>query len=414
MNKYYFLLLVFLVFASSSLASENEPLEVNPASVVFFSAGMEAYQHEQNLNVLNNLEGKHFFLWHWLTGSKRKNSSVSPSLGVNRAPVAQANPRKSNSRNPGSFGRSASKRRSNSLNPENIGTAPSKRRSSGHDPATTASQRKTPRSSSQDPSQIGASKRSIASASNNPANVGRSSRVNVSGSSSPAPANTPRPALSLSKREEYYGKGQRELGLSFGTAHSINDFNATKQMAFGQMMQFQVNNPDLVLGGFVRFRLIDWFGIRAGLDYSSFSGFDMENRFGEYPQFQDDAVPYSFTNNVIEVGGKVEFFIPLSYGSPFDIYGFTGISVLYNNPRIFHIHGHELGLAQGINSFQTALPAGVGLNFRLAPRIKIGYEFGYRYLGSNFLDGVMISASGYDSYFYNQIKISYNLPPRAF
>lgn len=179
-------------------------------------------------------------------------------------------------------------------------------------------------------------------------------------------------------------------------------------MGFGDMIDYQVSNHNLNAGVFARFRIADWFGISMSFDYTGFSGVLPVGNPGDVPE-----EIYSFENTVMEFGGKVEFFVPMNYGSPVDIYGFTGLSVFYNNPRIFGVTGNELVIVQSVNVLQPALPIGFGVNFRVVPRFKLGYEMGYRYLVYNFLDGIIVSGSNFDSYLYNQVKVSYSLRPAS-
>lgn len=205
-----------------------------------------------------------------------------------------------------------------------------------------------------------------------------------------------------SYRDRYFGQSKREVGLNIGTAHAFTDLTGTKNVPLPEALNYQVQNPDLTLGVFARFRIVEWFGLSVALDYARFSGKDQTGEYDEY-------IDFTFENHVVELGGKVEFFAPMNFGSPFDIYGFSGLSILYNDPKIFDDSEMETNPIQSMNLFQPAIPLGVGFNVRLTPRVKLGYELGYRHLVFNFLEGVFIPDAGYDSYLYGQVKLSYGL-----
>jgi hypothetical protein len=392
MKKALFIISALALISLPGLSAESQDDVQGFPVFLSMPGGTQSVDDAHGLDFFQQLENRRFFLWRWLFGerpmSRGVDNRVSRSQGVTRAPLAKTRAPRSNSRNPAELGGGSSRRpSSNSVDPGSLGGSAQRTRSNSTDPATLGGSTRQPRSNSL-----------------NPANLFRGTRRPQSGSTSFR--NEPRPPLQPSRRDEFFGISQREIGINIGTAHAFTDVGGTKQMGFADMVDYQMRNPNLNVGVFARFRVIHWFGVSASFDYASFSGMD---ETGELEDFES----YSFKNDIFELGGKVEFYVPMKYGSPVDIYGFSGLSVFYNNPRLFDSAGEERGITQSVALFQPAIPLGVGANVRITPRVRLGYELGYRYLVFNFLDGVYVSGSHYDSYLYNHIKVSYGLPSRS-
>ncbi|GEM_PF-1668052 len=232
-----------------------------------------------------------------------------------------------------------------------------------------------------------------------PGEVGDDRGRRVSTSSSPPTTSQRREPLGPSLREEYYGVGSREIGISLGTAHSFVDLTGTKSMGFGDNLDYQFSNIDLAAGLFARFRVNNWFGLNVGLDYARFSGEDTEGLL-------ENHAFHRFENDVFEASGKMEFFIPMRSATIFDIYGFGGISLFYTNPDLFDQTGTSVAVEASYSQIQPAIPFGIGISGLVGNRVKIGYELGYRYTVLNSLDGVEIPDTRYDSYLFNALKVS--------
>ncbi|MFO7977476.1 MAG: hypothetical protein R6U64_02340, partial [Bacteroidales bacterium] len=411
---------IFLSVLSLQGFSTGKKQEERPWSVpLSLPSGLHSLQNDHAPDLLAGLENKGFFLWRWLFGGSRDGGSkrVSPSQGVIRAPLAKPSRRGSDSQSPTEWGDSRGsvssnsksvlglgsgrKASSNSRSPLNLKGSQGNVSSSSKNPGTLAG-RSSGSVKSNSTSPMGLSKRSAgaASRSKNPTALSKNTRRSRSGSTSFR--NEPRAPVGPSYRDKYFGQSKREVGLNVGTAHAFTDLTGTKNVPLPEALNYQVQNPDITLGVFARFRIVEWFGLSVALDYAKFSGMDQT---GEY----DDYINHTFKNQVFELGGKIEFFAPMNFGSPFDVYGFSGLSMLYNDPKVYDAGGLETNPLQSPNIFQPAIPLGIGFNVRLSPRVKLGYELGYRHLIYNYLEGVFIPGTGYDSYFFNQVKVSYGL-----
>ncbi len=235
-----------------------------------------------------------------------------------------------------------------------------------------------------------------------PGEIGEERSRPVRSASSPPTTGQRQEPLGTSLREDYYGVGSREIGISFGTAHSFVDLTGTKTMGFGDNLEYQFQNIDFTAGIFGRYRVNNWFGLNVGLDYARFTG---ENTDGAI----EDLSPYRFENDVFEVSGKMEFFIPMRTATVFDIYAFGGISLFYTNPSLFDQDGTSVAVEASYSQMQPAIPFGIGVSGLVGNRIKIGYELGYRYTVLNSLDGLELPDTRYDSYLFNALKVGFLL-----
>jgi opacity protein-like surface antigen len=210
--------------------------------------------------------------------------------------------------------------------------------------------------------------------------------------------------LRMSERDRYFGVGSRELGFNLGTAHSFTDIQGSKNLGFGESVNFQISNPGITFGFFSRFRMVEWFGLSIGFDYARLSGED-QNDLNNYEG-------YSFENNLIEFNARVAFYAPLATKNEFDIYAFAGLGLFSNHISLKNADGLEVNPSSEFSSLQPAIPFGVGLSWLLGQRMVIGYEIGYRYTAFNMLDGVEPPDTRYDAYLFNTLRIGFILKPR--
>jgi|GEM_PF-5138305 len=210
--------------------------------------------------------------------------------------------------------------------------------------------------------------------------------------------------LRMSERDRYFGVGSREMGFSFGTAHSFTDLQGSKGLGLSESINYQVNNPDFTFGVYSKFRMVDWFGLSLGLDYARLTGRDDNSLSG----FEG----YSFENNLVELNARIAFYAPLATKNSFDIYGFAGLALFANNLKLINAEGMEEQLIGEFRILQPAIPFGVGFSWLAGYRTVIGYEFGYRYTAFNLLDGVEPADTRYDGYLFNAIRIGFILKPR--
>ncbi|MFW5793247.1 MAG: DUF6089 family protein [Bacteroidota bacterium] len=235
--------------------------------------------------------------------------------------------------------------------------------------------------------------------------MGSSKNGAVKSTSNSAVANTPKEPLSESRRDKVMSKSQWLMGLSFGSSHAVADIGNSKNMAFGEFVDYQFSNLGLSMGLFTKYHLNNWFALSFGMDYGSYKG--VHNA----PSLNDSYYyGYSFENNIFEFFAKTEFSAPFLATTPVDLYLFTGIGVFFNDMKLYDDDNRRVSPNEISDYSQTqpSIPVGLGFGYYFNNKLRIGYELGYRYTVFTFFDGVNIDSSGYDKYFSNSLKVSYN------
>lgn len=213
------------------------------------------------------------------------------------------------------------------------------------------------------------------------------------------------------KHEVFFGVGASnflgELGGANATgAHVINDFD------------FRASR--YVFHGGYAYRFAERWSIGATLAYAKIYG---DDKFTTEPS--RSARDLHFKSPLIELSSLIYFF-PLTerYSMSYNvgqkgrgmirprIYLFTGVSGLWFNPKAKYIDGNWYALqplgtegqqlkdANGnsvipsrkpYSRITMAIPIGIGLDYPLTQKFLIGFEFGFRYTFSDYLDDVSTS-----------------------
>lgn len=352
-------------------------------------SGLQSVQQEQASALFSGLESNGFFIWRWLFGDSKGRggkSRVSPSQGLVRAPLAKPSRRNSNSMNPSQLAGSSPKPSGSSQNPSRL----------SKDKST------QPKTSSTNPTSLGSSSSTASSNSRSITSLSKGDRRPAS--QGVRFANQPRPPVSVSIRDEYFGRSHREFGLTVGSAHAFTSLSAG--METSSLLSYQMQNTGLAFGLFARFRMIEWFALGVSLDYAKVSGIDEDGFLLDQHPSLGGTLPYSFENRLMELAGRAEFYLPTGFRSPVDVYGFAGIAAVYNDPQWPDGFQHHVS----INTLIPAIPIGLGVKGRILPKFDLGFELGYRYLAYEALDG--FPGNTYDSYLFSQLKASYRLPSK--
>jgi hypothetical protein len=213
-------------------------------------------------------------------------------------------------------------------------------------------------------------------------------------------SNAPKMPLQSSLRETYLYRGVWELGVSIGAVHAITDLANNKNLAPGDFISYHTQNYDMSFGFFGRYAMNSWFAINLGLEYASLSA---DNNLG----ITSEIPAVRFENDIFEFYGRTEFMLPALARSPWDVYVFAGIGILFTDARLYREDNIFITLDDDYSQVQPFLPLGAGFNYLIAQKLKLGYEFGWRNTVFHYLDGVKIPASAYDKYFMNSFKLSY-------
>jgi hypothetical protein len=212
--------------------------------------------------------------------------------------------------------------------------------------------------------------------------------------------NTPKPPLQRSRKDEYQNLGLWEVGFSVSSVHALTDIGASKGLGMSEFSKYHTSNYSFGGGIFGRYIMNDWFAMNLGMNFVNISAGIND------PMDYADADVYSFNNDIFEFYGKTEFRLPGLSTSPFDLYGFVGIGILFSDATIFGFNDRLITTQEDYSQVQPFIPFGGGFAVKVTDKIRIGYEFGWRNTIFHYLDGVKIDDT-YDHYFLNSIKIGF-------
>jgi opacity protein-like surface antigen len=154
----------------------------------------------------------------------------------------------------------------------------------------------------------------------------------------------------------------------------------------------KVTNAAIGITG--NYELADQFMLRGGFTYSVVGGAD---RFSADPSLVTRNL--SFETSIYEFSAVMEYYLNNLYDRRFSPYGFAGLAVYHFNPYAYYA-GQKVFLkplsteGQGLPGYnikpysltQMAIPFGAGVKFRINDNLRVGLEFGYRKLFTDYLD----------------------------
>ncbi len=183
----------------------------------------------------------------------------------------------------------------------------------------------------------------------------------------------------------------QEIGISGGMANYYCDLQPSIFPTYGY-------KP---MGGIIyKYFMNPYIGIRTGASYTNLTASDeLSNNAA------NKARNLSFSTQLYELHGALEInFLPVEvkkkHCSP---YIFGGISVFYFNPTAVDPQGNTVYLkplsteGEGLSMYpdrksyslvNVAFPFGGGLKFFIGKTIMLGFELGYRYTNTDYLDDV--------------------------
>lgn len=200
----------------------------------------------------------------------------------------------------------------------------------------------------------------------------------------------------------HFGMGIWEIGFNFGTAHSLTDLSGRPDIRFRLFVyDTQWRSSNLSVGMFTRFR------------YSPSLAFVLEYNIARMTAADSLGSRknrgYSFRNDIFETAVITEYYPYIIRGLPLEVYGFAGIALFFNNPKVYLHRGfvHEL---DDFSRIQPAIPLGAGLKYFHRSNVQFGAKIGWRKLFTNYLDGLATIAEGRnDSYYFISLSLGYRL-----
>lgn len=185
------------------------------------------------------------------------------------------------------------------------------------------------------------------------------------------------------------GLSRSELGPFVGGSYYIGDLN-----------QKHFNHTNLAFGAVYRYNIHSRTSFRANFTYGRVEAYDSES-----PRAEEVNRNLSFNSKLFEFGAGVEFnYLPFEVGH--DYFKGTGyllaeLAVTRMNPTT-ELDGEDVELqplgteGQGTslsskNNYlktQLAIPLGVGFRFSLGERACLSFEYGIRFMFTDYLDDV--------------------------
>ncbi len=158
-----------------------------------------------------------------------------------------------------------------------------------------------------------------------------------------------------------------EVGPALGVTGYLGDVNNSNMYKM----------PRVAGGGLFRYNLNTRFAVKGNLFYVGLAG-DSKNIDSQFPNGEQ----YKFSSHVIDLGAQFEFnFFHFGEGAKYKNYKrFT--------PYILAGIGAEMAIVGGKFNMGMVLPLGVGMKFRLKPRLNLGFEFTMRKSFSDKVDGI--------------------------
>jgi hypothetical protein len=206
-----------------------------------------------------------------------------------------------------------------------------------------------------------------------------------------------------SANAQYEGEVQEgEFGLSAGAAHYFGDLNT----------RAKVNRPKMAVGAFFRKQFGNYVALRAAIHFAQLGYSDVYNKDNEYQRRRN----LSFNSNIFELTVQGDFnffrFVPADPYYNFTPYITLGVGVFSYDPYAFlndrKVFLRPLGTeGQGTaeypdrkpyNTMAICFPFGVGVKYALNPRMNIGFEAGYRFTMTDYLDDVSKTYVGADKF----------------
>jgi len=187
-----------------------------------------------------------------------------------------------------------------------------------------------------------------------------------------------------------------DFGLNLGVANYLGDVGGGdgEPSSFIADMQFTQTRPSF--GGFVRYKILGGLSASLHLNYVRIQNADSLSE-----NFRRNARNISFRNNMFETALRAEytFFKVADFGgrgyyrTDMSFYTFAGAGFLIHNPqaqyngdwvnlRDYKTEGPEN--AYGIAAL--TLPVGMGVNVTLKKKFRIGFEVGWRFTNTDYLD----------------------------
>jgi len=207
----------------------------------------------------------------------------------------------------------------------------------------------------------------------------------------------------------HWRKIRHEVSIGAGTVNFFGDLGGANTIGTHFVKDFDFKASRYMFSAGYGYKVAEAWTVNGSVYYGRVYGEDQftleENRHSR---------DLSFRSPIIDVSATVHYsLVKERYGHRYDLrrskgtgnlpnfYIFTGVSVMYFNPKAQFTDGNWYALqplgteGQGIiptrekyKRVTMAIPAGFGLNYIIDRNFGIGFEFGARYTFSDYIDDV--------------------------
>lgn len=227
------------------------------------------------------------------------------------------------------------------------------------------------------------------------------------------------PTLSSAQR---WKLSRSEYMYGIGVANYFGDIGGSEKADASGFADIDIaaTRPSLSVG--YRYKLYERIALKASLTYANIHGTDVKSA--------NEGRNYSFTSNMIEFNGHVEYHITeektvVSYKSMslrgklkkfnagINLYVFLGVGGAYFKPKALDDFSDSERFIENKN-MGLVVPFGVGLKYPLTSKSYVGLEFGRRFITSDYVDGFSPEASeAKDVYYFTVINVSYKIEKKS-
>jgi hypothetical protein len=210
---------------------------------------------------------------------------------------------------------------------------------------------------------------------------------------------------------EGFAQYRWDFGVNLGAANYLGEIGGLEETRRDFVFDMKLNRTQYVFGGFARYKLTPTIAANFGINYGRIRGNDFNS---ENPARV--ARNLSFRNNILEFSLRAEVTLFYDndaggrgfYNPDFRVYGFMGLALFHHNPRakyygpLEEFDGELVDLidleTEGVQyeNWQLGVPAGLGLFFTFNKVHRVGWEIGYRFTFTDYLDDVSTQYANID------------------
>lgn len=194
-----------------------------------------------------------------------------------------------------------------------------------------------------------------------------------------------------------------DVGFGAGASNYLGEIGGMEDTRRDFIFDMKLNRTQYVFGGFVRYKLTPQLAANFGINYGRIRGNDFNSqnpaRVARNLSFRNDILEFSLR-------GELTLFFDNDasgrgfYNPDFRVYGFLGVAAFHHNPKaryygpLEEFNGEMVSLqelqTEGVeySNWQLGIPAGIGLFFTFNKVHRIGWELGYRFTFTDYLDDV--------------------------